>query len=320
MTANYVQDQEDEEAALWVARHMSNVVDATAFAEWLTGAPGRRETFDALWATCMDDVVADGIRLHEQQARAREPAVQPPRFGRRAAIGLGAAAACVAVVGLSWPELRFAVTPAQHYATRAGEVRSFTLADGSTVLLNGASRVSARIGEGRREVALEAGEALFDVEHDENRPFRVSAGQGRVTVLGTRFDLALNGGSVDLAVERGLVRFDSEGGAGAVLVPAAHRSTLVDRHIAKPVTFEGDSASGWRDGWLQVEDMPLEQVVPHLQRWTGRAIAVADPTLLRKRIAGRFRLSQPGTVLENLGVLYGFKVRQTEQAYILERK
>jgi transmembrane sensor len=321
MTANYVQDQDDEEAALWVARHMSNVVDATAFAEWLAGAPGRREMFDALWATCMDDAVTGGIRLHEQQALASEPAVQRPRFGRRAAIGLGAAAACVAVVGFSWPELRFAMTPAQHYATRAGEVRSFTLADGSTVLLNGASRVSARIGQGRREVALEAGEALFDVEHDEARPFRVSAGQGRVTVLGTRFDLALNGRSVDLAVERGLVRFDSsEGGATAVLVPAAHRSALVDGRIARPIALEGASASGWRDGWLQVADMPLEQVVPQLQRWTARTITVADPALLRKRIAGRFRLSQPGTVLENLGVLYGFKVRQTEQAYILERK
>lgn len=320
MTAGYLQDQEDEEAALWVARHMSGIVDATAFAEWLAGAPARRETFDALWATCMDDAVTQGLLLHERQAQAsvQAPDREWPLHGRRAAIGL-AAAACLAVAVFSWPQLRFAMMPAQEFATAAGEVRSFTLADGSRVVLNGASRIHAKIDDGRREVALEAGEALFDVEHDEVRPFSVSAGQGRVTVLGTRFDLALNGDSVDLAVERGLVRFGTGGDASAVLVPAAHRSVLADGRIAKPMAFVGSSVSDWRDGWLQVADMPLAQVLPHLQRWTGRAITVTDPALLRKRIAGRFRLSQPGVVLENLGVLYGFKVRQTEQAYILER-
>lgn len=322
MTAPDLQDHEEEEAALWVARHMSNAVDATAFAQWLAGAPGRRETFDALWATCMDDAVTDGIRLHEQQARAAAPPAQRPRIRRRTAIGLGAAAAaCLAIVVLSSPAFRFAMTPAQEYATGAGEVRSVTLADGSKVLLNGATRISARIGGDRRQVALEAGEALFDVEHDASRPFSVSAGQGRVTVLGTRFDLALNGDRVDLAVERGLVRFDAgEEKASAILVRAAHRSALVDGRIAPPTALDGASALDWRDGWLQVADMPLAQVLPHLQRWTGRTITVTDATLLRKRIAGRFRLSQPGVVLENLGVLYGFKVRQTEQAYILERQ
>jgi transmembrane sensor len=319
MTADYLQDQEDEEAALWVARHLSSIVDATAFAEWLAGAPGRREKFDALWATCMDDSVTQGLLLHEQQAQAvPAPERAWPRQGRRAAIGL-AAAACAAVAMFSWPQLRFAMTPAQEFATAAGEVRSVTLADGSRVVLNGASRIRAKIDDGRREVALEAGEALFDVEHDEGRPFSVSAGQGRVTVLGTRFDLARNGDSVDLAVERGLVRFGTSGDASAVLVPAAHRSELADGRITKPIAFLGASASNWRDGWLQVADMPLAEVLPRLQRWTGLAITVTDPALLRKRIAGRFRLSQPGVVLENLGVLYGFKVRQTEQAYILER-
>jgi transmembrane sensor len=322
MTADHLHDRDDEEAALWVARHMSNVVDATAFAQWVEGAPGRREKFDALWATCMDDTVTQGMLLHERQARApiRARAGDRPRYGRRVALAAGlAVAACVAGV-MSWPQIRFAMAPVQELATVAGEVRSFTLADGSRVVLNGASRIRARIDSGRREVELAAGEALFDVEHDAARPFSVSAGQGRVTVLGTRFDVALNGDTVDLAVERGLVRFGkSESDASAVLVPAAHRAALADGKIARPTALETASASGWRDGWLQVADMPLAQVVAHLQRWSATSIVVADPTLLRKRIAGRFRLSQPGVVLENLGVLYGFRVRRTERAYILER-
>lgn len=317
MTAGTVQEQEEDEAALWVARHMSNAVDATAFAQWLAGAPGRRATFDALWATCMDDAVTDGARLYEWRENATpKPAA---RWPLRFAAGALAAAACVGVLAVSWPQLQFALAPAHSYQTAAGEVRDVTLADGSRVTLNGASRISARIAGNRREIALETGEALFDVRHDPARPFTVSAGAGQVTVLGTRFDVALDDARVELAVERGLVRFETQDGGGAtVLVHAAQRSSLVDGRIDRPVGFAGPAGAGWRSGWLQVSDMPLERIVPQLQRWTGRKIVVDSEALLARRVAGRFRLSDPEVVLDNLGVLYGFAVRRTEQAYILE--
>lgn len=310
--------QEDEDAALWVARHMSSAVDATAFAQWLAGDPGRRATFDALWATCMDDAVADGMRLFEQ--REREQADRKST-DRRFVVGGLAAAACLALVGFSWPQLRFALTPVQTYSTAAGEVRDVRLADGTTVTMNGATRISARIGEQRREVALETGEALFDVRHDESRPFTVAAGPGHVTVLGTRFDVALNEDRVDLAVERGLVRFEAEGAeASPMLVRAAERSTLADGVIAAPSALGPATGTDWRGGWLQVSDMPLEQLVPRLQRWTSLRIVVADETLLDKRVAGRFRLSDPAVVLDSLGVLYGFKVQRTDEAFTLVRR
>lgn len=318
-TTGYVQDQEDEDAALWVARHMSSTVDATAFAQWLAGGAGRREKFDALWATCMDDAVTDGMRLFEQREREQPRAARGP--GRRFVMGGLAAAACLAIVGFSWPQLRFALTPAQTYSTAAGEVRDVRLADGTTVTMNGATRISARIGEHRRDIALETGEALFDVRHDESRPFTVAAGPGQVTVLGTRFDVALNDDRVDLAVERGLVRFEADGaGSSPMLVRAAQRSTLADGVIASPGALGAGAGTDWRGGWLQVSDMPLEQLVPRLQRWTSLRIVVADEMLLDKRVAGRFRLSDPAVVLDNLGVLYGFKVQRTEQAFTLVRR
>ncbi|WP_159978900.1 MULTISPECIES: FecR family protein [unclassified Novosphingobium] len=320
MTADILHDQEHEDAALWVARHMSNAVDAAAFAQWQAGAPGRRDKFEVLWASCMDEAVADGARLYEWRKEKRRRMPTARSGTRRFAIG-ALAAACLAVLALSWPQLQFAMTPAQTYATTAGEVRSVTLADGTEVTLNGATRIRARIANNRREIALEAGEALFDVTHDKHRPFTVSAGPGQVTVLGTRFDLAVNAGRVDLAVERGLVRFEaSEGHTAPVLVPASHRSALIGGRVGDAARFEAASVSDWREGWLQVSDMPLAQLIPRLQRWTSRTITVADEALLEKRVAGRFRLSEPGVVLDNLGALYGFRVRQTGQGYVLEQQ
>ncbi|MCJ2185781.1 FecR family protein [Novosphingobium beihaiensis] len=310
---------DEEEAALWVARHLSNAVDATAFSAWLAGGEGRRETFDALWATCMDDAVADGLRLHQQQERTVRNSHRA-RTHRRIAAGAAAAAATAALV-FTWPQVRFALTPEQTFATRIGEISRVTLSDGSTVLLNGDSRIRAKIGAGRREVQLDEGEALFDVTHDPQRPFTVVADNSQVTVLGTRFDLARNGGRVDLEVERGLVSFESTSEQqSAVLVPAQHRAALVNGRITPPATLKRSSATDWQSGWLQVADMPLADIIPRLERWTGKDIVVEDPALLRTRAAGRFRLTQPEVVLESLGELYGFTVDVSGNAYILEKR
>ncbi|MCJ2183482.1 hypothetical protein MTR62_12385, partial [Novosphingobium sp. 1949] len=55
-------EAEDEAAALWVARHLDDEVDARAFALWRDGEPGRAARFDALWASCMDKAVTLGLR------------------------------------------------------------------------------------------------------------------------------------------------------------------------------------------------------------------------------------------------------------------
>ncbi|PEQ12887.1 hypothetical protein B2G71_08565 [Novosphingobium sp. PC22D] len=325
MTGTLPQEQEDEEeAALWVARHLGNAVDATAFAAWLAGGSGRRELFDALWATCMDDAVTDGLRIHDQKAGADDETlarVERIRMPYKR-LALGAVAAGVAVAGvLVWPLVRFALTPERTFATGTAKVSRVALSDGTIVLLNGNTRLRAKIDAGRRVVHLDAGEALFDVRHDAQRPFTVAADNSEVTVLGTRFDLALNDSRVDLEVERGLVRFGGTSARqAAVLVPAMHRAAMVDGRIAQPVALGRNAATDWQHGWLQVADMALADIVPRLQRWTDKSIVVEDPALLRTRVAGRFRLSQSKAVLDSLGDLYGFAVEETGSAYILERR
>lgn len=319
MTGQEAPRPEEEEAALWVARHLSKAVDATAFQQWLAGRDGRRELFDALWATCMDHAVTDALQAKDDAAAQRQATVPRP-VSRRVAFAVAAGVAALAAVW-AWPELRFAVAPEQTFATSAGEVRNIALSDGTTLFLNGNTRLRVKIDSGRREVQLAAGEALFDVQHDPQRPFTVVTDDARVTVLGTRFDLALNDARVDLEVERGLVRFASTSERqSAVLVPARHGAALVDGRIGSPVALKDSAATEWRTGWLQAGDMTLADIVPRLQRWTDKDIIAQDPQLLRTRAAGRFRLSEPRILLDSLGDLYGFSVEETGSAFILRKR
>ena len=73
--------------------------------------------------------------------------------------------------------------------TAIGEQRAVRLADRSVVHLNTDSRVEIRFTDEAREVRLTRGEALFTVERDVNRPFRVLADGIRVEALDTQFNV-----------------------------------------------------------------------------------------------------------------------------------
>lgn len=309
-------DMEDEAAALWVARHLGGMIDATAFNAWLAGGQGRRERFDALWATCMDPAVTDAADRvdHIDRIVAPETRRNP---GWIAAGALGAVAAMMALF-FSLPTIRFALTPTQDYATRVGEVRTIALSDGSRVTLSGASHVQVKLGGDRREVALQAGEAFFDVHHDATRPFTVNAGAGQATVLGTRFDVALDGTHIALSVEQGLVRFGArDAERDAVLVPANH-TTALDAGRLEPVrALLGAPVAAWRDGWLETDDMPLGRLITELQRWSDRPIRIEDAALADKRVAGRFRLDRSGQQLDTLASLHGFHLQRSATEYVI---
>ena len=318
-------EQDEQEAALWVSRHLDGPVDVMAFAQWMGNKPGRRELFDTMWVDGTDHVVTTASPEHGKTQDVAPLAANDGKPARRTVRGLMAlsavAAAVLVAAAFVWLPMSQVQQSRQIYRTAFGEVREVRLADGSTVLLNGASAIEVQFDEDARHVRLSAGEALFDVSHDADRPFTVKAGTGRVTVLGTRFDLALNGDRVELEVSRGLVRFGVAGADAdaAVLVRQAQRSTLADGTTTKPVSSAAPSDPDWRSGWVEVADMPLEQLIPRLQRWTPKTIELADTTLLERRVAGRFMLSEPAAVLSGLGAMYDFRVQETDSAFVIER-
>jgi transmembrane sensor len=126
----------------------------------------------------------------QQSQRAR----QRQRM-RNTAIALGLAAAmAVAVVGLRWAvpvEWRAIIGGSRMFVAETGlaEHREILLVDGSKISLGARTAVTADITTQRRTVVLSRGEALFQVARDPHRPFRVIAGGGTITAVGTAFNV-----------------------------------------------------------------------------------------------------------------------------------
>lgn len=302
-----------QEAAVWAARRLDagDRQDA-AFETWKSADPAHGQAFDQVWRASQDPALAEAMRLSEQRRSV------PRRAGRWAALA-GGLAACGLAAFFAWPQIQLMTVAPLVLQTAPGQHRVATLADGTQVTLDGATRLEVRLGARRRQVELVSGEAFFDVAHDAGRPFTVKAPEGSARVLGTAFDLERGDGRLELSVRRGRVRL-----APAGLIHRTAELTQGQRAFAKEGRLSAVrafdlQADDWRSGWLETDGIPLARLVERLNRASAIPITIADPALGRQRVAGRFRLDEPQALVRNLALMHGFTVRQSSDGLTLSR-
>jgi len=204
------------------------------------------------------------------------------------------AASILLLVGVAgWTALRY--SNVQVFDTAIGEQRSVILADGSKLELAPDSRVRTRFTLVERNVELERGQAFFAVAHGTLRPFIVHVNNLKVTAVGTAFDVRVDPGGAVVTVSEGRVNvatMTDEVGAG----PRTDAGT-VRAGVGERVTFSRSArrltvatvdpkvAGSWRDGKLQFQDDPLEDVVGVVNRYGGPQISLAG-ALQQTRFTG----------------------------------
>lgn len=181
-------------------------------------------------------------------------------------------------------------------STQPGEVRELRLADGSLLTLNGDSALDWQFVDGRREVRLYRGEADFQVAHDPARPFIVSAGEARIRVTGTRFDVRLEEDGVDLAVSEGRVLASSEGHEPLPVV-GGQQVQWRDGELQAPQPLDARQRLGWQRGKLVFRDQPLEHVFAELERSQSARVLFVDEAARAVQVTGVFALNDPEAVL-----------------------
>lgn len=316
---NIVPPELAAEAARWCARMDSDDVsadDELAFKGWLADDPRRRAAYDAMSQMTMDPALlaamqeAEGARpaLQTSSVRKLPHIIRPLRF---AAVGL-----LSLLVWLSWPWLNLALAPEALVATAPGQTRTLMLDDGSRVELSGGTSLGVRLGSARRVVRMQAGEAFFTVAPDAARPFIVETEDGRVRVLGTAFDLSQTRDGLEIEVHHGRVAFGGNGlFADGIDLVAGDKAGL-DDGVVSPVKHFDLDAGDWRSGWLQTDSVTLGGLAERLSRRHGITVSV-DPTLADNRIAGRFRLKDPETLLRSLSVIHGFAVTRSDEGLLV---
>lgn len=280
------------EAADWFTRLNTNHV-ATAtledFFRW------RRDPLNRAAYAEVEDVsgIARTLRGDPDMcvaiARARRPRSGGSRLGsvRSLVLAGGALAiACVVALVAFWP-----AAPGERYATAVGQQTSVALSDGSTMRLDTDSRVSVRYAPGVRRVAVEKGQAFFDVAHDPGRPFIVEADGAQVRAVGTRFDVLKQGRDVVVTLAEGRVLVTAAIGSGKrswTLSPGQQLRLAAGMGEGRIVTADVETATAWTSGRLLFRDTALADAVAQINRYSRRKVILAAGVPGDVRINGAF--------------------------------
>lgn len=329
----------DEVAADWVARLDAGALTAAQereLQEWLasdTRCLGAFARARALFAS-------PHIALPPQ---VRTPVAREP-VARRAFLVAAAAGLAGSALLLGTHE----AAEKRLYVSELGEIRQIPLEDGSRITLNTNSAVQVEYRKDSRMVALQRGEAYFEVAKNAERPFIVMGSSVQARAVGTAY-------SVRLGDETGQMQIRVASGRVAVEAPlpplaaplAAIRNLLVsqssnsaylnanqeaDVRIGKGGLDEGkiqvsicDLQPGvferslmWREGLLSFEGVTLAEAIAEFSRYSRQKIRIRG-ALAHERVSGLFAAADPVAFARAVALSLRARIDTEQETLVLYR-
>ncbi len=325
------------EACAWLAQLDSGDIssrDLAVFREWLQRSPAHERAIKDAAHTWSDLNSLTDLMDKIEVAHGSEKALMRPMRATyfKPAIGVFAAMLMAAMTffavqhSSSIPDSSNAPIT---YMTQIGETRQEVLPDGSRVTLNTNSQVRVRYETDVRHIELIAGEALFDVAKDSERPFSVYTDQGVITAVGTVFVVRVDAEKkVDLAVTEGAVEVETHRiikddrlaenitpkrtvgfvKSGHTATITASTTTIIPMDVA-----EIETDLSWRNGMLNFSGESLIDVVSEVSRYTEMQIIIGDANLEQIPIGGVFPANDVDAFLEVLELGFSVNVNKLDE-------
>lgn len=182
-----------------------------------------------------------------------------------------------------------------------GKRTELVLSDGTKVWLNSGSRFvyPAAFKSGEREVYLE-GEAIFEVTHNAEKPFKVHSESQEITVLGTVFNVSnyLDDNSSKTVLKSGSVAIkylddslpESENHLRIVPGTLANYDKNAGKVASEKVNV--DHYFSWREGVLIFKNDDLQTIMRRLARYYNIRIDITDEALAKGTFSGYLDLKE----------------------------
>jgi transmembrane sensor len=299
----------------WARRHSGDWLEADEadLQKWLAADSEHREAYESVgraWALAGKLKPADagtgvaGVPL----GSPRTEGLAASATARRSVLAAG-----IALLGLAigWPLYHFGHrwwngTQIQ-LATRKGQPQSFALEDGTTVMLDADSRLTANIGLRRRSVSLDHGEAVFNIKHDASRPFEVLTSAGRVQDLGTRFDIEALENSTRVAVLEGRVGVLTT--KGQALLVSGQAGGYDNAGNLLPTEAFKEATTRWSGGQRHFDHELLDHVLERVARYHAVSFVFSNSHLRELRVSGTFRIGDLPLFLRTLAAALPIEAR-----------
>lgn len=202
-----------------------------------------------------------------------------------------------------------------------GKRSSIILADGSKVWINSGStlRFPASFNSDKRMIEAE-GEIYIEVAKESSRPFQVRTGGLTIHVLGTKFNVTSypDETSKSIVLVEGSVWVETEENKQIRLCPNQKLSINEDQSSIDHV--EVDDYISWKDGLLQFNGEPMQEILRRLSRYYNMPIH-CDPSIAAWKCAGKLVLFEDiKQVMNTFSMLYDVNYSIESGILIIKRK
>lgn len=262
---------------------------------------------------------AEVMQLHAAIDERRNVTVTPahPRRSWMAA----AAAICVLAIG-AMLIVPWTIDRLNTYTTHTGEQRTIRLEDGSRVQMNARSSFVVRYSAQARDLELLEGEAVFDVQHDTRRPFRVHTPDAVIQAVGTQFNVYRQAsGRTVVSVLEGVVQVTRDttdiqtsstvddtsnalvrirAGQGADV----SRGGVIEKHESTDIA----RVMAWQSRRLVFREDRLEDIANEFARYSPFHLQLQGANVRDKRITGTFDADDPQSLVMFLASLETFRI------------
>jgi transmembrane sensor len=319
---SYKRAHSAEQAASWHAKQMSGAMtpdERASFDQWMGESQANRLAFerieDALTITddaaqtILSEKFEDELHLEAQKTTAwRAPAL--------------AASIAFAFLTLS-TTLFFNYSSSQQpqiYATAVGEIRSVSLNDGSTINMNTATTLAVEYSRTERVVSFEEGEAIFNVERNQAKPFIVELPAVEIIVTGTKFNVLASKQDTEIFVVSGIVQVKPIFGQMHTLRKGDSINIDSNGNAGSVAPFNPTDILAWTTGKLRFTQAPLHEVVDELNRYFDRKIILRDASLSTLPVTGEFDATDQAAAINAITLIFDLNNEIENGAFVLSKK
>lgn len=318
-----------EEASEWMVRLDSSRLskkEVLELTKWLEQSELHKQTFkDMVQVWDQMDVMEGLSELLPLDDFPKKTSHEP--YSRFASPVMASVFVCV--IGLSL-FLNHWLSREAIYETSIGVVQNYSMDDGSEITLNTASRIETEFDWRNRNINLQQGEAFFDVAHNEDVPFIVTAGNISVQAVGTAFSVQKIDDVIEVTVTDGKVKIaslDDDLDAGALDVIYASKGQMVKIDKNNKTYLSNINAEQvaqvlmWQKKMLAFNGEPLRDVIKEFGRYTEIELLIADKETADIRVGGYFRSNDLKGLLRSLHDNFDISSKQINQStFLLSRE
>lgn len=229
--------------------------------------------------------------------------------------------AAAAAIVLFFGAYHFLKPTAEIKKFEATSVADLNLPDGSQVTLNkgAAIKYPEKFLGNEREITI-FGEGFFEVKTDKRRPFIVKAGQYRVEVVGTEFNVKRQADQVyEVYVKSGSVLVYKAGARNNAkkLLPGDFATLRPDGE--KELKAVGRNYLSWKNQQLVFVNTPMNKVLKDLERCYDVNLKVNDPAINKERLTTRFKDKSLEEALSVIELIFNLRAERTDDNQIVLR-